>query len=994
MFKKLLLITLLCTSLGAMAQTDTPLPSGVTAASAPSWSRYINGTDTSFYFYTGGKGINVVGRRWLANNYQKSIYTNIQDYGAVGDSITDNTAAIRAAVTAMVASGNRTLFIPKGKYLISDTINIPVQCTVIGENGMRPNQGGYSGAHVGGVSVIIQTLNNKTAFAVTHNGVNFRDLSIVCTSASSSTSGSGIAWYRGNSARMQNVHIQGFWINNNLLRGDGWVMIGNSFVDPGKYNMSIANADLDDEGDNAITNNLFLSAKNSGVTHIHYTSGGGLRMTANTFNWPLSPRVTNVVGCLDVEMTVNTSVLLIENNHMENFTQFGIRIKTTAGVSYAGLQIANNFISANNPTQARQIHIEAADYSTAPINYVTINGNQIPPNGTGIAGLYLKNINIASVYGNSNNAIDSIVNCTNVSFYTPGNIQSGGNLAVKTADLSMPFSVNPGNSHSSDGIGVINTVNANKSALWLSNWTGAATTYGPKLSFENSGNGLWHVGSSDGLNRFEISRTWGTPDFSINSSGYTTVNQLTATDGTQGLIIKPAVFASGYGAIYGTGTPTSSNHLFAGKQGFDTYVNGTTDTYLSVNNNNVLRAKPSGVDITGALVISGNVSATNLSGINTGDQTSVTGNAGTATALQTGRTIGALTGDVTSSGSSFNGTANNTNSTVVGRINGVALSGLATGLLKNTTTTGVPSIAVAGTDYQAPITLTTTGSSGASTFTSNTLNIPTYTLSGLGGITASSTDVLTNKSISGNTNTLTAIPNSALTNSTISGVSLGSNLNNITFNNGGSGDASGTTYNGSVAKTISYNSIGALPTSGFTTSAINTLYGYTPANGANYLPLSGGNLTGPLGFGSGTEPSYGARVVGGLGTSLVSSFRMEFKTGITPTQAVLIDENQVMSAPKLTSTTQSAGDNSTKVATTAYVDKKIISGTYTTTAAAQQIFTISIGSTQPSNTYKVFITGNNLPTYFSYGTKTTTTFEAIAGDPITGGVTLDWMIVY
>ncbi len=38
----------------------------------------------------------------------------------------------------------------------------------------------------------------------------------------------------------------------------------------------------------------------------------------------------------------------------------------------------------------------------------------------------------------------------------------------------------------------------------------------------------------------------------------------------------------------------------------------------------------------------------------------------------------------------------------VARINGVALSGLATGILKNTTSTGVPSIAAAGTDYVVP----------------------------------------------------------------------------------------------------------------------------------------------------------------------------------------------------------------------------------------------------------------------------------------------------
>lgn len=94
-------------------------------------------------------------------------------------------------------------------------------------------------------------------------------------------------------------------------------------------------------------------------------------------------------------------------------------------------------------------------------------------------------------------------------------------------------------------------------------------------------------------------------------------------------------------------------------------------------------------------VFTGAISATNLSGTNTGDQTTITGNAGTATTLQTARTIGTLTGDVTSAGSTFNGSANNTNATTVTKINGTSLAGLATGILKNTTATGVPSIAVA-----------------------------------------------------------------------------------------------------------------------------------------------------------------------------------------------------------------------------------------------------------------------------------------------------------
>jgi hypothetical protein len=64
-------------------------------------------------------------------------------------------------------------------------------------------------------------------------------------------------------------------------------------------------------------------------------------------------------------------------------------------------------------------------------------------------------------------------------------------------------------------------------------------------------------------------------------------------------------------------------------------------------------------------------------------------------------------------------------------------SKVANAMLKSVS--GVITAAVANTDYQSPITLTTSGSSGAATFSSNTLNIPNYTLSGLGGVPSSRT---------------------------------------------------------------------------------------------------------------------------------------------------------------------------------------------------------------------------------------------------------------
>lgn len=77
------------------------------------------------------------------------------------------------------------------------------------------------------------------------------------------------------------------------------------------------------------------------------------------------------------------------------------------------------------------------------------------------------------------------------------------------------------------------------------------------------------------------------------------------------------------------------------------------------------------------------------------------------------------------------------------KINGVAFSGLATGLLKNTTTTGVPSIAVAGTDYALP-NANTTGS--AATLTTPR-TIAGVSFNGSANITIASTNLSDTASI-------------------------------------------------------------------------------------------------------------------------------------------------------------------------------------------------------------------------------------------------------
>lgn len=60
-----------------------------------------------------------------------SLYLNVKDLGAIGDGVTDDTYAIQNAINN---ANGKTVFFPKGTYLVSNTLNLKSNTNLLGES--------------------------------------------------------------------------------------------------------------------------------------------------------------------------------------------------------------------------------------------------------------------------------------------------------------------------------------------------------------------------------------------------------------------------------------------------------------------------------------------------------------------------------------------------------------------------------------------------------------------------------------------------------------------------------------------------------------------------------------------------------------------------------------------------------------------------------------------------------------------------------------------
>lgn len=104
-------------------------------------------------------------------------YAIVTDFGATGDGVTDDTAAINRALNQLYCKQNntqvrRSLFFPAGTYVVTDTINVPTYAKLYGE-----------GAQSSIISFNVQTWTSLVAYAqgvlVTDGTYYYRSLAAV-----------------------------------------------------------------------------------------------------------------------------------------------------------------------------------------------------------------------------------------------------------------------------------------------------------------------------------------------------------------------------------------------------------------------------------------------------------------------------------------------------------------------------------------------------------------------------------------------------------------------------------------------------------------------------------------------------------------------------------------------------------------------------------------------------------------------------------------------
>jgi hypothetical protein len=346
--------------------------------------------------------------------------------------------------------------------------------------------------------------------------------------------------------------------------------------------------------------------------------------------------------------------------------------------------------------------------------------------------------------------------------------------------------------------------------------------------------------------------------------------------------------------------------------------------------------------------------------------------------VQNGVTVQTTTGAIASGGAGtvtsvsvasangFAGTVASATSTPA-----ITVSTSVTGLLKGNGTAVLA--ATANTDYQSPITLTTTGTSGAATFVSNTLNIPQYSGGGGSG-TVTSVSVVSANGFAGSVATATTTP----------AITVSTSITGLLKGNGTaiSAATSGTDYAPATSGSAILYGNGS---GGFSSVTIGTGLSFT--TGTLSSTASGGTVT-SVGFTGGLITVATATTTPALTVAGTSGGFPYFSSASTWASSAALTQYGIVYGGGAASAPVSTAAGTTGQVLTATTGgaptwaAPATSGTVTSVGFTGGIITVATATSTPA--FTVAGTSGGIP-YFSSGTTWATSAALAANALVVGG---------